>query len=76
MCKFDNYLRQIGKNIKAARVKAGLAQIEVHERSGITYRHYQNIEAGKVNVSLETLFRLAKLYKTTVKELVGEAHSP
>jgi transcriptional regulator with XRE-family HTH domain len=75
MCKFDNYLRQIGKNIRSARVKAGLAQVEVHERSGITYRHYQNIEAGKVNVSLQTLFRLARLYQTKVEELVAEATS-
>jgi transcriptional regulator with XRE-family HTH domain len=76
MREFDNYLRQVGKNIKAARIKAGMAQMEVHERSGITYRHYQNIEAGKVNISAQTLFRLARLYRTKVEDLVTEAPVP
>lgn len=75
MSKFETYLRQVGKNIKTARNQAGLAQIEVHEHTGITYRHYQNIEAGKVNVSLETLFRLAKLYRTGVEDLVVGAQN-
>ncbi len=70
MKHFDGYLRQVGRNIRAARIRLGLKQIDVHVESGITYRHYQNIEAGKVNISLETLFRLAHLYKVKVEELV------
>lgn len=66
------YLRKVGKRIRDKRVGAGLRQVDVNERSGLTYRHYQNIEAGKVNVTLGTLCRLAKVFNTSVKELLEE----
>jgi DNA-binding XRE family transcriptional regulator len=66
---FSMYLRQLGRNIKAARKKSGLKQIDVNT-CGISYRHYQSIEAGKVNVTIETLYRLANLYQIPISELV------
>jgi transcriptional regulator with XRE-family HTH domain len=71
--KFDTYLRQVGRNLKAARTRRGLKQIDVHEESGITYRHYQNIEAGKVNLTIETLFRLACLFDVGIEDLVKDS---
>lgn len=68
--RFEIYLRLVGAKIKAARLKRGLRQIEVHESCGLSYRHYQNIEAGKVNVTLGTVFRLASLYGTSPDELL------
>ncbi len=72
MVTFSRYLRLLGRNIKAARASSGLKQIDVSTGSGLSYRHYQNIEAGKVNVTIETLFRLAKLYKISIRDLVNE----
>jgi transcriptional regulator with XRE-family HTH domain len=63
------HLRQLGKNIKAARVECGLKQVEVYEGCGLTYRHYQNIEAGKVNVTVDTLIRLSNLFKVSIQDL-------
>lgn len=68
---FNKYLQRVGRNIKSARLKAGLRQVDIEEKIGLNYRHYQNIEAGKSNLTLETLFRLAKLFKVSVKELVS-----
>jgi transcriptional regulator with XRE-family HTH domain len=65
-----DYLRKVGKNIRAARLRSGLRQIDVNERIGLTYRHYQNIEAGKVNLTISTLCRLATLFKAPISELV------
>ncbi len=65
---FGTYLRHVGLNIKAARVKAELRQADVEEKTGINYRYYQRIEAGKVNLTLETLYRLAKAFKTNIEE--------
>jgi transcriptional regulator with XRE-family HTH domain len=70
--QFKTYLRQLGGNIKAARIRSGLKQIDVYNSSGVTYRHYQNIEAGKVNVTIETLHRLSRLFKVTIKDLVED----
>jgi transcriptional regulator with XRE-family HTH domain len=66
-------LRRLGRNLKEARRVAGLTQIEVHSRTGITYRHYQNIEAGRVNVTLETLVRLANVFHVTLERLLHGA---
>jgi len=66
------YLKLVGRRIQGARMKAGLRQVDVNERSGVTYRHYQNIEAGRVNVTLGTLCRVARVLKTSVKELIDE----
>jgi transcriptional regulator with XRE-family HTH domain len=67
---FSKYLEQVGKNIKQARQKAGLRQVDIEEKIGLNYRHFQDIEAGKSNLSIETLFRLARLFKVEVAELV------
>lgn len=56
-------LKQVGLNLKHFRKSERLRQTDLAEKSGVAYRHYQDIEAGKVNVSLDTLFRLAKVLK-------------
>jgi transcriptional regulator with XRE-family HTH domain len=68
--RFESYLRQIGRNIREARVRCGFKQTDVNAGAGLSYRHYQNIEAGRVNVTVETLFRLSQLFNVGVEELV------
>lgn len=53
-------------------MRKGFKQTDIELKIGLTYRHYQSIEAGKVNVTIETLFRLSKLFQTTVDELLKE----
>jgi transcriptional regulator with XRE-family HTH domain len=72
MMKVQAYLKQIGRNIRGARKRRGLKQSAVTSEIGINYRHYQNIEAGKINVTIDTLCRLAKLYKVELEELVRD----
>ena len=69
---FDGFLQRLGQNIQEARKKTGLKQMDVHSRTGLTYRHYQNIEAGRVNVTVETLHRLAGLFRCRIQDLVRE----
>lgn len=64
-----NFLKEVGQNLREARKKAGMRQVEVETKAGVAYRHYQDIEAGKVNVSLDTLCRLAGAFSTTVSNL-------
>lgn len=63
------FLKEVGTNLREARKRAGLRQVEVETKAGVAYRHYQDIEAGKVNVSLDTLCRLASAFNTTVANL-------
>jgi len=61
---------RFAKNIKAARQKAGLSQIEVSEKTGITRTTISDIEAGKHNVSLDLVDRLANAVSAKVSDLV------
>jgi len=59
----------VGQNLRAARKAVPLTQLETEGKSGVAYRHYQDIETGKVNVSLNTLIALAKAFGTTVNAI-------
>jgi transcriptional regulator with XRE-family HTH domain len=65
---FKSFLLQVGRNIKAVRIRRGLRQVDVEERTGIDYKYYQEIESGRVNVTLKTLYRLAKLFRVKISE--------
>ena len=67
---YDRFCRKVAKNIRNARLKAGLTQEDM-ERFGFNIRHFQDIEAGKVRFTLETLYRLAKALKIRPARLVG-----
>ncbi len=67
---FQAHFRQVGRNIRRARQSKGLRQVDVNELVGVNYRHYQNIEAGRVNLTLDTLCRLARLFGVSLEDLV------
>ena len=52
-----------------------MRQIDVTEKIGLTYRHYQNIEAGRVNLTVWTLCRLAELFGADIKNLVEDCRA-
>lgn len=45
--------------IRFYRSYRGLSQESFAEKAGLSYRHFQDIEGGKVNISVETLRRIA-----------------
>lgn len=48
-----------GREIRKARVSAGLTQAEVAERLHATATYITNVEAGRVNLTLGQLSRIA-----------------
>ena len=59
---YDAFCSKVAANIRKARTDADLTQ-EGMEKFGFNIRHYQDIEGGKVNITLETIYRLAKALK-------------
>ena len=51
--------KNFAKLLKQYRIINDLTQDEMAYRCGLSTRHYQNLEAGKVNPSLTTLIRIA-----------------
>ena len=62
-----------GQRLKALRMKKGLTQKAMAEFLGRTERHYQDMEAGKINVPALTLIKLADLFDVSLDYLVGRA---
>ncbi len=59
-------------NLKRLRKRHAFTQEQVAELSGIDYKFYQSIEAGRrPNVTLMTLDQLAKVYQVSAQELIG-----
>ena len=68
--RFEVLLRGMGARIRTARWLAGTTQEEVAAESGITFRHYAELERGRVNPTLRTLYELSRILGRTVGELV------
>lgn len=65
---FDRFRAAVGANLKKSRWLAGRTQEQVE---GVTLRHYQELERGRSNPTLETLFGLAVQFNVTVADLVN-----
>jgi transcriptional regulator with XRE-family HTH domain len=60
--EFHLFLKRVGSKIRHYRQKLGLSQVDASARVDIPTRRYQDIEAGKANLTLRTLHRIAKLF--------------
>lgn len=67
-------LRQkFAKNLKFFRAKAGLTQVELAERLGISPRYVQQLEGRKVpNVRLDTIEQLASILRIKPAALIDD----
>ena len=63
----DRLLRKVGLQIRAQRLKVELNQEDV-ENFGVSWKHYQKIESGKTNTTINILYKLAKAFKCSPKD--------
>lgn len=57
------FLKEVGLALRKIRKARGLTQLELASRASLAYRHYQDIETGRVDVQLSTIQRLAEVLK-------------
>ena len=55
----SEYTVELGKRIRAARIKAGLTQSELAERADVSTNHISAIERGVYDTRVEMLYRIA-----------------
>ncbi len=60
-------------DIKNARKRAGLTQIQLSEETGIDQASISRMENGKQGITLEYLKRIARALRVDLSELVGDA---
>jgi transcriptional regulator with XRE-family HTH domain len=64
--------RHISINVRTFRHVAGLTLKAASERAGIHWHQWQQIEAGTVGITIDTLARLAMALGVDASELVRE----
>lgn len=64
------YRKIVGQKIRAYRREAGLSQEKLAEKASLSYKYLGEVERGYVNVSLDSLMRIAKALKLKVHDLV------
>ena len=57
---YEELRRRVARNVCRHRVAQRLTLMQLGEAAGLHWRHLQKIEAGKANVTLSTIARLAK----------------
>ena len=68
--------RLVGRNLRAARSRAGLSQNQLHERAGIAQSHLSHLERGLVYPKLGTLAVLARVLGIAVVDLFSADGPP
>jgi len=64
----------LSKNIKRLRKKHALSQEQLAQKAGITYSTLIKIESGlNNNPTLETITKLANVFKVKIDDLVGRS---
>lgn len=69
----------IRKNLKEARVAAGMTQQQVADLLGVGLRHYQKIESGESNGSFEVWDALEDnlgIHQRKLREIADNRHAP
>lgn len=67
--ELDAAVARFTANLRAARKRAKMSQLQVALASGIPQGHYSRIETGKHDPGVRTLLRIAAALKTTPAEL-------
>jgi len=66
----------LGERVRSIRIERGWTQELAAERMQMDLKHLQKVEAGKLNVTLATLLRLADGLGVSVERLLLSAVTP
>lgn len=76
----DDIQAVFGRNLRAARAAQGLKQAELGEKAGLNQHYISRIEDGQVNLTLDTVKRLAAALGQDALVLLGgtplDRHEP
>jgi transcriptional regulator with XRE-family HTH domain len=64
----ENLARILGRRLRQLRLEKGLRQMDLQHR-GISYKYYQRIEEGKVNLTLRSIEKVAAALEVNVLDL-------
>lgn len=70
------YLAQVGDRVRSVRLRRGMTRSMLSEHSGVSERYLAQLEAGRGNVSIRLLRRIARAMDVPVADLVHDGPEP
>ena len=70
---FSSVRRRIAARIRLLRLCRGLSQEALGQRSGLSTRHLQKLEAAQVNVTIESLSKVANALEVDISQLFAQS---
>jgi transcriptional regulator with XRE-family HTH domain len=67
-----SYRRTLGRKIRACRKRSQFSQEELAEKADLSYKYLGEVERGYVNISLDSLARIAKALGVRLRDLVAD----
>lgn len=64
-------LQALAHNLKRARLHANLTQMELSDAAGLSRTSITNLETARQNITLATLWKLARILHVTPCDLMG-----
>ena len=71
----DDLRTVFGTNLREARIKAGLTQAELADRTGLTQQYVSLVEAGHQNITIDTMAALARVIGRDVSALLRKGRN-
>jgi transcriptional regulator with XRE-family HTH domain len=68
----SSHRRILGQKIRAYRQRAEMNQEELAEKAALSYKYLGEVERGIVNISLDSMVRIAKALKIQVHDLTKD----
>ena len=66
----NDLLKQLGRNIKAERVRKGYTQESFAEKAGVSREYISRIERGQENMSVLKILNMAEILGTDIRNLL------
>lgn len=65
----NDYIIAFGKHLRSIRNAKGLSMEKLAQQAGLEYSQISDIELGKINTTISTVYLIAKTLKIPPKEL-------
>jgi transcriptional regulator with XRE-family HTH domain len=67
-----SYRRIVGRKIRTCRKRSQLSQEELAEKADLSYKYLGEVERGYVNISLDSLVRIARALGVRLRDLIAD----
>lgn len=66
----DDRLLQLGQKIRYERIKRGLSQDDLEEKSSVSRRTISEIERGNADIRYTNLYQIAEAFNISISEML------